>query len=306
VNLKKSFLVTMILLPILLLTGCSNQKNDDETLKRKGIDELDYIDSKLISMINSMNNLSFENYEVTTREVPLKSKSSGAQEGSSSQSSSSSSGGGNEKSGKEQSEDQSSQDSESSSSSQEKATVSEMVSKSILLSDKSPKWDEAKKEIENFYTSWNAIVLDLYKLNIPSDSILSFNSTLDQATVAIKNEEKIAAVSALTSLYQHIPTYLQYMTDDSSQQNIKNTKYYVISAYSALESDDWDTTATELEKAIQNFVPIMNNSKYSETMTYGINKAYVILMELQTSIDLKDKYVFYINYRNLMEELNVL
>lgn len=300
-NLKKCFFGVIILLQILLLTGCSNKEDDTNILKEKGIAELEYIDTKLVSMVNLMNNLSFENYEVSTREVDLQNKSSNSEGQEDSQSSDSS-----QSEGKGQSSEGEGSSGGDSSSQQQKVTVSEMVSKNILTADKTPKWDEIKVEIEKFYTSWNAIVLDLYKLDIPSEEILNFNNTLDQATLAIKNEQKISAVSSLTNMYKYIPTFLQHITDDSFKQNIANTKYLVVSAYSALESDDWNTAKSELENAIKSFEPIMSDNNYSENVAYSINKTYIILMELQNSVNLKDKDIFYINYKNLMQELEVL
>lgn len=56
--------------------------------------------------------------------------------------------------------------------------------------------------------------------------------------------------------------------------------------------------------AIENFSNIMNNIENNERQNKNkITKIYVLLNELYSSIDLKDKELYYIKYRNVMEEL---
>lgn len=44
-------------------------------------------------------------------------------------------------------------------------TISSMKSQAILLVDKSQlNWDSIKTDIESLYTSWNTIIIDLYKV----------------------------------------------------------------------------------------------------------------------------------------------
>ena len=48
-------------------------------------------------------------------------------------------------------------------------------------------WTIIKTDIENLHETWNTVVVDLYKMNINNDDILTFGSTLDNTTVYIKN-----------------------------------------------------------------------------------------------------------------------
>ena len=45
---------------------------------------------------------------------------------------------------------------------------------------------------------------------------------------------------------------------------------------------------------------------YAKDNMYKVNKCYVLLNELENSMDLKDKEIYYIKYKNLLEELVML
>ena len=66
------------------LSGCSNKEITEQENKEKVIQELDYLDSQIIGILNKLNNITLENYTVTSEEVSLEqSSSSGGESGSS-------------------------------------------------------------------------------------------------------------------------------------------------------------------------------------------------------------------------------
>ena len=50
----------------------------------------------------------------------------------------------------------------------------------------------------------------------------------------------------------------------------------------------------------------MNDIEYLKNKEYKVNKTYILIKELQNSISYKDKKLFYLKYRNLIESLNNL
>ena len=50
----------------------------------------------------------------------------------------------------------------------------------------------------------------------------------------------------------------------------------------------------------------MNGAMPSNVNPININKSYILLNELFKSVDLKNKDSFYINYKNLMDELDII
>ena len=56
---------------LFVLTGCSNQnsQNNQDTLKSKVKEEISYLDNNLISTLNIVNNLSYDNYKVSSKNI---------------------------------------------------------------------------------------------------------------------------------------------------------------------------------------------------------------------------------------------
>lgn len=54
----------------IILAGCGKQ-NEEELLNQKVDEEINFLDSTLVSLLNKLNNISFENYYVTTEKVKL-------------------------------------------------------------------------------------------------------------------------------------------------------------------------------------------------------------------------------------------
>ena len=66
-------MILFALLLIVTLSGCQKQ-DDTEILKLKVNEEIQYLDTNIISMLNKLNNISFENYYVTTENIKLTDK----------------------------------------------------------------------------------------------------------------------------------------------------------------------------------------------------------------------------------------
>lgn len=61
----------------------------------------------------------------------------------------------------------------------------------------------------------------------------------------------------------------------------------------------------EIKTGEEKFIKFLNESEYSDK-NINTDKMYVALKELQKSIELKDKNIYYIKYRNLLEEMNTI
>ena len=66
--LKSVFIFFII---ILILSGCSMNSNN-VSLNDKVKQELLYLDTEIISLINLLNNISIQNYKIDTKEISLR------------------------------------------------------------------------------------------------------------------------------------------------------------------------------------------------------------------------------------------
>ena len=58
--------------------------------------------------------------------------------------------------------------------------------------------------------------------------------------------------------------------------------------------------------AEQFYTTIMSDNELIDTKEYNVNKSYVSLKELQNSVKTQDKTIFFLKYKNLMQEITLL
>ncbi len=327
-NKKILCFILFFIVIFITIAGCiSNANNNTEDTEGKEISEIEYLDSKIMSLLNSMNNIKFENYNITIKKIDENPQS----DSSETQSESSKS---DEQKGEETSSDsnqdsdsqsvQSSEGSDKSSKSSKEEGNQENDSKSTSSSEESSDskqyklerigilteekdntdWENIKNETELLYAVIPTITLDLYKKDVSQEDILNFNKNMDTLTKTVEEENKENTLYALADLYSYLPKYSKVVCDEKKSLLLE-TKSNIFYAYSLLEKEDWPKVAEYLQKAIQSYSRILNNVNDDENNN-SINKGYILLNELYSSVNIQDKNIFLIKYRNLLEELNTL
>lgn len=315
---SKIILVIYMLILIMFLCGCSNNE-EDKNIDKKVQNEIEYIDKKITGMMNKLNNITLENYEVKTKEVQSQKEkgSSSSKESTSSEGESSgeSSGGSGEESGEGSSEGNSENKSNSKESSEgEKGSSSDGEAKDIKVLQMQPSnilvidkedidWNELKSEIELMYAGWNSIILDLYSVNTTNEDILNFSKALDETVISIKAEDKKKSLEQLANLYEYLPKYIDGLSIEESRKNILQTKYNILRAYSIVEDENWKEVQNQLEQADTAYTKVINDVNYIQNKQEEVLRVYVLIKELRNSVSLKDKDIFYIKYKNLMNAI---
>ena len=150
-----SYIILLIVLVVLALTVyTSANQNDEEDEKEKVISEIRYLDTKLVDVFNTMNNIETRNYKIYTTKIEESRSAETTGSGNSSSEGGESSGGSD------------SGNTTSSTNSTNTGENYEMVESGILTSDRNIDWTSCKNEVELIYTSISTITLDLYKLNV--------------------------------------------------------------------------------------------------------------------------------------------
>ena len=178
-------IICIILLITLIYIKVSsvNAKSSDKDLKGKINEEISFIDSNIIEIMNQINNIYLTKYKVYTKEVndpSSKTSSQNSSQGSSQKQASSS-----ESSG-------SSEDSQSQEGNQTNTTtVSDLVPNTTLETNQQEvDWTSISFKFENLYSTWPTINLDLQKQGIANELITSFSLSMDGAVQSIKNKER--------------------------------------------------------------------------------------------------------------------
>lgn len=172
--MKKFFKIQIcffyIFLILLILTGCSNLVNEKNNLNKKIKTEIFYLDTELVSLINELNNINYQKYKVEIQEVENIEKDSDE---------SKSEGESNKESGEKKNTKES-----------KEVTEISLQPDNILGKEESVNWKEIKGKIENLYTAWTTISLDLKEIGVANDNLTKFATNMDLAAVAVKNEDK--------------------------------------------------------------------------------------------------------------------
>ena len=144
-------------------------------------------------MLNKLNNISYQNYKITTEKIEL--DESAGQEG--------------EQSSSPQKGTEENSSSEGEASQKETINQSEMDHSSILeAKTQSINWTDIKSDIELLHDTWSTIIIDLTQRGINKQDMDEFSRLLDNTTVAIKEENKEESLTGLTDMYSYLPRFL--------------------------------------------------------------------------------------------------
>lgn len=301
-KLKKiAFLVLFLIIIILSFTIYTNaSRNNENDIREKSLSEIKYVESKLINLFNSLNNIEFENYKISSQEInSQKNSDSSDSSDSSSNSDSSKEGEGNSSS--------SGNNSESSNAPLGNNNKKYSLTPSTVLSQNSDiNWDYIKKEAEEVSSAMPSITLDLYDISLNQSDILNFNKEYDNLLSSIKQEDKEKTMSSLNTLYSYIPKFIKNCSNDEQYKTIINTKQYILSAYSILDSEDWDKINAQIKLAVDTYSKLITDINLETEKQYNINKVYIMINDIQNSTTIKSKDIFLIKYKNIIEELNTI
>lgn len=301
-KLKKiAFLVLFLIIIILSFTIYTNaSRNNENDIREKSLSEIKYVESKLINLFKSLNNIEFENYKISSQEInSQKNSDSSDSSDSSSNSDSSKEGEGNSSS--------SGNNSESSNAPLGNNNKKYSLTPSTVLSQNSDiNWDYIKKEAEEVSSAMPSITLDLYDISLNQSDILNFNKEYDNLLSSIKQEDKEKTMSSLNTLYSYIPKFIKNCSNDEQYKTIINTKQYILSAYSILDSEDWDKINAQIKLAVDTYSKLITDINLETEKQYNINKVYIMINDIQNSTTIKSKDIFLIKYKNIIEELNTI
>lgn len=308
-NYKKIGYIFLILVIVVLsfTVYATVSKDTDKIEKEKRIAEFEYLESELVDIFNELNNIQMSNYNISVNNITSQTKKEDEGKSNSDSDSEKNQQGGQQSgasSSNSQNENSSSNKSNDSETKQQKEYT--LKRNAILTNNEEINWDDIKNKIEIVYSSIPTITLDLYKYNINQDDILNFNKEIDNLTVIIKQNNKQDSLIQLSKLYDFMPKFAQSIYDDDLRKTIIETKSNILKAYSKLDTDNWNDISNDIKQASNSYSKILTNPNIDQSKQYDISKIYVMINELQNAVQVQDKQIFLIKYKNIIEEMNVL
>lgn len=325
-KLIKINICILFLLSILInLCGCKKTE-DKNVLKEKINTEISYIDSELVSILNALNNINYSKYKVMSQEVESTTGNSntggsgqqqqeqgegqqkGQEEHSSKQSSedrnTQESGESSDKS--EEGDDSSNSQREGESSSGSSNKIYSMQANNMLGKQLDIDWDELKNKIENLYTTWTVVSLDLESMGVSSEELNNFSKNMDRIALAIKSENKEETISSVVDLYGFLPAFIGVYDNGSKEKTVIEAKLKLLTCYKYADLENWEELDRSVDELKMSFSNIVNKKDEFSGREVNIRSGEVILNEISNSVEVKDKDIFFIKYKNFIQELNII
>lgn len=287
VNVMVKILVVLLIIAVIVLGIYiySNAKQDTKQTSRLE-SEIDYLDTKLTSLINKLNGINLEDYKISISKVEE-----------------------TEESNTESTQKESSKKEEigEENESKEEVKISKMEEEKTVADEENVDWKWIQGETEILYSTWATIVLDLHNEKINSEKIVGFSNTLDEALIAIKSNEKTLSAMFIAKLYNFLAEFANDSQIEEFKKNVIQTKRYILNAYAYVQDENWEKVQEEAVKSKESFSKITSDIENSGNQRKNnINKTYILIEELKNSLATKDQEIFYIKYKNLLEEINTL
>ncbi len=285
-NLSKIIILLAIISGIIFTFSILSNANVNSNETSRNEEEINYLDVKLLSLINYLNNIDLQNYKVVLTKVETSNSSSDSSE-------------------QQQSDEQ--EDSTETGTDNEEKTLSKMEEETIITEESEIDWETIEGELEILCSTWPSILLDLYSLDINSEELVNFSDDLNETIINVKNKDKVLTCMYLAKLYSYLPKFLESNSENDIKAKILESKTYIINAYSLVETKNWDKINTEIAKAESILTSLVNDASLVEDeRKYNINKAYILIEELKNSLNTQDVDIFYVKYKNVLEQLNIL
>ncbi len=294
--------LSIIIVVIIIFMYQTISKENGKDAKEKTLAEVEFIEVKLVGLLNKMNNIEVRNYNVSVTEITQK-KSLENENNTANETSKSADKENNDKANEkgDTSSEQKTNDKESENQQNEKF---QLKATGVLTRNEDIDWKQVKNDVEMLYSSIPTITLDLYQMQVAQEDILNFNKEIDILTLAIEKNSKEETLKSLSTIYEYIPKFIEKTTNDNLIKAITKTKSDLFKSYSQLDRKNWQEISEMIKKAVDNFSQLLTDTKIDSNKQYTINKVYVMLNELQNAVKVQDINVFLIKYKNILEEMN--
>lgn len=182
--------------------------------------------------------------------------------------------------------------------------ISNDYNENTLNRDTNINWESIEKSVSKLYLSWNSIIIDFNNLNIKNTSLTDFGKKLDDIAVSVKKKDKYSTLLHVSGLYQLLVQYTNSIELSEELKNNITTKYYLITAYSLIDTNNWTLIYDNIVKAEQCYYNNINSVNINTDNQFNLNKTYVSIKELENILTSKDADLFYLKYKIVMKNFN--
>ena len=174
------------------------------------------------------------------------------------------------------------------------------IYKELLIDGLRVDWNKMQEPIKEIYSSWNSIIIDLNNLQIKNLDLINFGKKVDEISIYINEKNTNNVLLSISDLYSLLAIYTNSYNSNVDMKNKINSKYYLIKAYSLTNTDNWvliNENIAKAEKINLDYITNIDNN-------YNISRIYVSIKELENSINIKNKEIFKMKLKIVLENLD--
>lgn len=181
--------------------------------------------------------------------------------------------------------------------------IANKYAKDEYLENSEMNWNDIKEEVLKINDSWGTLVLDLTKVNVSSDNILSFSNDLNDVMISISNKDDITMLDKLNKMYSEVIIYKQSYSTDKNEIEKSKIKNEILAVYTLANKNDYESAQKGISDLIEKYKGLMNDINYANENEYNLNKIYILLEEYRNSIQTKNLDLVKIKYISAVEEV---
>ncbi|MFR3919649.1 MAG: hypothetical protein ACLTXD_00625 [Clostridia bacterium] len=285
-NIMK-YIVMIVIAVVIIGTGViaysfikSKNSTEPQTIYEKVDAEIAYLETHLLSAINSLNNYNTEHL-INNDEVKNNQEDQ-------------------ESSGGEKTNTESQNGNNGKSSADTNIIISTINTEAVLEIDRnSIDWTYIQKEIERISNAWSVITIDLNNLETPNADILTFNDNIENAIKYLNAKDKQNSLISIANLYSLLAKYKDNYSENKRDKELLYIKSDIVSSYALLDANRWDTILSNLGDADTRLQGLIN----SPDNDINLQKSYILLKEFIKSANNEDTEMCYMKYFYLIKEL---
>ena len=168
-------------------------------------------------------------------------------------------------------------------------------------------WNNIEYIYENIFTSIPIMALDLEKKNVDSNLISNLNIALNGIAQSIIGQDKNSCIINYYNLYAYLNEIVKDVVEDDYTVNYYGTITNVLNAYALSNQENkFKEMEESINKAIDQFTNILKDDSIEYNKKQNIKKIDLKLKQTKDSIKLSDKNIFYLQYKNVMQDLITL
>ena len=276
----------VLLIVLLVIINISKPKDDKKKIAEKLENEFEFFDEKTIDIINELNNIKVPRYKIYEKTV--------------NQSDSDITNSNNSKGGEKQEASQEEND-KTTNIQHENITYSELDPISSLTENSEDvDWNQIAFLFEDIYSNLTTFEIDLNSLQVSGDIINNYKVSLNSLALSINKKDKKSSMENGFNVYSNLMQLVSLIINDNYKLSIYNIKLTIINIYTKISlENNWEESYSILNNLLKNY-SIENNDQNKKEK---LNKIKLLLDNLENVLILKDKNVFFMQYKILIQEL---